>query len=95
VATPVVLAVVLGALARASKHAAASGPRESPSPTRRITRCSTGAWPADLLDIVLTEQMASDRWDHIRAAAMRGVNRDFSWQVLDAGPRPVIDIGMV
>lgn len=37
------------ALARASKRAAASGPRESPSPTRRITRCSPGACPADLL----------------------------------------------
>jgi hypothetical protein len=47
------------------------------------------------LDILLTEHMASDRWDHIRAAAMRVVNRDFSWQVLDARPRPVIDIGMV
>src|SRR5215203_557760 len=30
------------------------------------------------LDILLTEHMASDPWDHIRAAAMRGVNRAFS-----------------
>jgi len=29
------------------------------------------------LDILLTEHMASDPWDHIRAAAMRGVNRAF------------------
>jgi hypothetical protein len=47
------------------------------------------------LDVLLTEHMASDPWDHIRAAAMRGVNRAFSWQVLDARPRPVIDIGIV
>jgi hypothetical protein len=47
------------------------------------------------LDILLTEHMASDPWDHIRAGAMRGVNRAFSGQVLDARPRPVIDIGIV
>ena len=48
---------------------------------------------ADLLDILLDGALARDRWDHIRAAAMRGVARDFSWTVLDAGPRPILDTG--
>jgi hypothetical protein len=54
------------------------GAEGEPFSNTAITRCSTGAWAADLLAIPLTEQLAGDRWDHIRAAAMRGVNRAFS-----------------
>ncbi len=48
---------------------------------------------ADLLDVLVDGQPASDRWAAIRDAAIRGVCDDFGWTVLDSGRRPVLDCG--
>jgi hypothetical protein len=48
---------------------------------------------ADTLDLLRDGSIARDRWAGLRAAALKGVSQSFGWQVVDAGPMPVIDTG--
>jgi ATP-dependent helicase YprA (DUF1998 family) len=48
---------------------------------------------ADTLDILLDGRIHHDRWEEIRAAALKGVSQAFEWTVLDDGPVPLIDTG--
>jgi ATP-dependent helicase YprA (DUF1998 family) len=48
---------------------------------------------ADTLEVLLHGAPTRDRWEGIRAAALRGVERDFGWKVVDDGPQPVLNTG--
>ena len=48
---------------------------------------------ADTLEVLLHGAPTHDRWEGIRAAALRGVERDFAWEVVDDGPQPVLNTG--
>lgn len=48
---------------------------------------------ADTLEVLLHGAPTRDRWEGIRAAAIRGVERDFGWEVVDNGPQPVVSTG--
>jgi hypothetical protein len=46
---------------------------------------------ADLFEILLDKRLSHDRWSAIREAAIRGVCEDFGWEIIEQGPRPVLD----
>jgi len=48
---------------------------------------------ADLLEVLLHGSPQRDRWDIVRTRAVDKVCQDFTWKVIERGPRPVLDTG--
>lgn len=46
---------------------------------------------ADVLELLLHGKIGRDRWEVVRTRAVEKVCEDFSWTVLEEGPRPVLD----
>jgi Lhr-like helicase len=48
---------------------------------------------ADALEILVHGAVQRDRWDVVRTRAVDKVADDFTWRVVERGPRPVLDTG--